>query len=93
MSTESPTFETDLEALQAEYNTAVGSRKIEGLEDTFEELATEFGTTVEALESARVEREAAAGQRAGDLLTKARENGLMADSEDPDTWRKRKEEE
>lgn len=93
MSKEAPVYETDLEALQAAYNNAVDSGEMDGQEDTFEQFATEVGTTVEALESARVDREAAAGQRAADLLAKAREEGLLADGEDPDTWRKRKEDE
>jgi hypothetical protein len=84
---ETSTFETDLEALQADYNTAVGDGSIDKTRDTYEELAQEFGTTIEALDSARIEREAAAGKRAADLLAKAREDGLLADSEDPETWR------
>lgn len=87
---ENTTFETDQEALQAEYNTAVGTHTIDGVKDTIEEMAQELGTTVEALESARVAREQEAGKRAADLIFEAHDNGLLADDQDPDTWRTRK---
>ena len=53
-------------------------------------LATEAGTTIEALAAARAKRDSEAAARTADLLKTAHDDHLLAD-EDPETWKSRKE--
>ncbi len=87
MSHETRTIETDLDALQSDYNRAVDSKQLEGQEDTFAEYAAECGTTVGALESARRERQIEAASRTAELVKKRLKDGTITDpNETLDYW-------